>query len=156
MRKQMIVAVIGMLALAGVVCADSYTYSLVSAANSTNTSDAVPVSGYLDKIEMSINAATCSNNIMVATYDGTTPIDKIASNNVATFTIVRPRVQPTDYTGTVIPAATATTDSNTVATVLSVVYDKILIGGNVKIYTINPFAIASTNKVVIYYEPLKK
>lgn len=141
--------------LVGIVYADSYTYTLVSDGNTTNTSDAIPVSGYLDKIEMSGPGSARTNQIVIATYDGTTAVETIATvSALTTPKVVRTRVLPTDNTGTAL-AAVGGTGTNTL-TQLNVMYEKILVGGNIKVTTINAHANACTNKVVFYFEPLKK
>ena len=155
--KKMIVGVLSMLVMAGFVCADSYTYTFV-AANCTNTSEVIPISGYLDKIELSQTAGlstTRSNVIVVATYNGTTAVDTLASVTLGAAKVVRVRVQPTDNTGTVIPAALGASITN-YSTALSVPYEKVLVGGNIKVTIQNDHANASTNVITFYYEPLKK
>jgi hypothetical protein len=155
--KKMIVGVLSMLVMAGFVCADSYTYTFV-AANCTNTSEVIPISGYLDKIELSQTAGlstTRSNVIVVATYNGTTAVDTLASVTLGAAKVVRVRVQPTDNTGTVIPAVLGTSITN-YSTALNVPYEKVLVGGNIKVTIQNDHANASTNVITFYYEPLKK
>lgn len=154
--KKIVSLVLGVMLLVAVSAqADSYTYSLTSAANSTNTSDAIPISGWLDKVELSINGTATTQTMLIATFDGTVAVDVIVTNAVTSKKVVRPRVQPTDNTGTVIPAVESSGGTNA-TTVLNVVYDKILAGGNIKVRTVNDSTIASTNKVVFYYEPLKR
>lgn len=153
MRKIVIGLIVALCAVGAF--ADSYTYTYTSLGNSTNTSAALPVSGWLDKIEVSGLGATRTNAVTVATYDGTTAIDTLANATLTTAKIIRLRVQPTDNTGTVIPAV-AGTGTNSL-TQLNVPYEPVLIGGNVKIVCVND-QITNTNnvKVVFYYEPLKR
>ena len=158
--KKMIVGVLSMLVMAGFVCADSYTYTYV-AANCTNTSEVIPISGWLDKIELSQTAGlstTRSNVIVVATYNGTTAVDTLASVTLGAAKVVRLRVQPTDNTGTVIPAvwSGSGTAGTNASTILSVPYGPVLVGGNIKVTIQNDHANASTNVITFYYEPLKK
>jgi len=152
MRKIVIGLIVALCAVGAF--ADSYTYTYTSLGNSTNTSDALPVSGWLDKIEVSGLGATRTNTVTVATYDGTTAIDTLANATLTTAKIIRLRVQPTDNTGTVIPAV-AGTGTNSL-TQLNVPYGPVLIGGNLKCNIINDHANSNDVKVVIYYEPLKR
>jgi hypothetical protein len=156
--KKIVVGLIGLLVMASMACADTYTYTYVNGGNNTNLSAAIPVSGYLDKIEMSILAATeRTSTVVVATYDGTTAVDTLGSVTLTGTKVIRLRVQPTDNTGTVIPSvwSAAGTDGTNASTILSVVYDKVLVGGNMKVSIANAHTHASTNKIVFYYEPLK-
>lgn len=157
--KRMIVGSIGVLLVASMACADTYTYSLTAAVGSTNVSAAIPVSGYLDKIE--ISGAGGTSTVVIATYAGalgTTAVDTLATLTLTTPKVIRLRVQPTDNTGTVIPAVYAAggTGGTNAATMLVVPYDKVLVGGNIKISTIDSGATGDTTKYVFYYEPLKK
>lgn len=154
MKKALILALVALCAV-GIVFADSYTYSYASLGNTTNTSDALPVSGYLDKIEFSGAGATRTNSIVVATYDGTTAVDTLASVTLTTPKVVRIRALPTDNTGTAL-AAVAGTDVTNYSSVVALNYEKILIGGNVKARIVNDHANSNDVKIVVYYEPLKK
>ena len=154
MRKIVIGLIVALCAVGAF--ADSYTYTYTSLGNSTNTSDALPVSGWLDKIEVSGLGATRTNTVTVATYDGTTAIDTLASATLTTAKVIRLRVQPTDNTGTVIPAVAITGAETNVTTLLTVPYGPVLVGGNLKCNIINDHANSNDVKVVIYYEPLKR
>ena len=138
--------------------ADSYTYTYTSLGNSTNLSDALPVSGWLDKIEISGDGATRTNAITIATYTGTTAVDTLATVTLTTPKVIRLRVQPTDNTGTVIPAVYAAggTGGTNAATMLTVPYGAVLAGGNMKCNIVNDHANSNNVKVVFYYEPLKR
>jgi len=140
------------------VMADSYTYTYSSAGIGTNLSDAIPISGWLDKIELSNGTgAAATTTVVVATYDGTTAIDTLVTKAVTTPVVVRLRVQPTDNTGTVIPAVAITGAETNVTTLLTVPYGPVLVGGNIKISTINVHSTTTNeNKIVFYYEPLKR
>lgn len=165
MRKMIIAAIVGLLLVSGSY-ADSYVYSFNALTNGeTSTSAAIPVSGWLDRIEVS-QSATVTSTVTVATFDGTTAMEKfayLASLTDATK-IVRPRVVGTGTTGTTLtyahqPGLENTT--NLVGQVLVAPYERMLIGGNTKIQVVNTScngATGGTNdvKVVIYYERLSK
>ena len=157
--KKIVSIMLFVLAFGSLAMADTYSYEYIAAGNYTNVSDQIPVSGYLDKIELSGLGATRTSGVVVATYTGTTAIDTLASvSALTTPVVVRLRVQPTDNTGTVIPSvwSAAGTGGTNASTILSIVYDKVLVGGNIKITIINAHVNAQTNKITFYYEPLKK
>lgn len=153
-----------MLILAAVLCvaavavqADSYTYTDNLTNGESVTTSALPVSGWLDKIEVSQNAAgTCT--VVVATYDGTTAVDTYVSLSSWTDTskVLRPRFIGTGNTGTALAAANIGTASNAVPTLLPTApYERPMIGGNTKI-VLTGESDDNDVKIVVYYEPLKK
>ena len=153
MRKIVIGMIVALCAIGAV--ADSYTYTYTSLGNSTNTSDALPVSGWLDKIECSGLGATTTNTITIATYDGTTAVETIGNVTLTTAKIVRLRKLPTDNTGTDLAAVLGASITN-YSSVVSLDYERIMLGGNLKIRTVNVHANSNDVKVVFYYEPLKR
>jgi len=150
-------AIVSLCVVVGVY-ADTFTYTLEADNNTTNTSAALPVSGWLDKIELSGPGAGATNGVVIATYDGTTAVDTLASvSSLTTPKVIRLRVVPTDNTGTDLAAAFSALGKDTNASqVISIPYDKVLVGGNIKITTINTAGNDNDLKVVFYYEPLKK
>lgn len=155
-----LIAFVALLGMCGLrTMADTATVSLtVTNGQAITYSDQIPVSGYLDKIEVVASEGTShTTTVTVATYSGTTALETFASLSAwSTATkVVRPRVLPTDTTGTALAAAVS--DSNSVTRVLNVPYDRPLIGGNVKI-AVTGTANTGTNTVtaVLYYQPLKK
>lgn len=140
------------------VQADTYTYTYSVTTGDVITSSAVPVSGWLDKIEISQHAnGTCS--VVVATFDGTTAVDTYATvaNLTDTTKVVRTRLIGTGNSGTDLAAANVGTPSNAVPTLLpTALYERPMIGGNTKIQITGESVPAQDVKVVIYYEPLKK
>jgi hypothetical protein len=119
--------------------ADSYTYTITL----TNTqpitySDAIPVSGWLDKIEVHADVAS-TTTVTVASYSSgnqaiETYMSKAVTNAAATNAvfIARPRTVGTDSGGVYL---TANGGASNVfqATGLSVPYERIMMGGNVKV-----------------------
>jgi hypothetical protein len=167
MRKMLIAAIVGLLLVSGGY-ADSYVYSFNALTNGeTSTSAAIPVSGWLDRVEVS-QSSTVTSTVTVATFDGTTAMEKFVylASLTDTTKIVRPRVVGTGITGTDLAAAAAshvagTGTNSVVSTVLVAPYERMLIGGNTKIQVVNTScngATGGTNdvKVVIYYERLSK
>lgn len=156
--KMILAALICVAAVA--VQADTYTYTCSVTTGDVVTSAAVPVSGWLDKVEISQHAdGTCS--VVVATFDGTTAVDTYATVASLTDTskIIRPRLMGTDNSGTALTGAWAGGDTNLSAaatTVLVGAYERQMIGGNTKIVITGESVPAQDVKVVIYYEPLKK
>ena len=157
MRKSIVSMMVGFCVVGGAF-ADTYTYTLAAANNTTNISAALPISGYLDKIELSGPGAGATNNVVVATYDGTTAVETLATvSSLTTPKVVRLRVLPTDNTGTSLAAAfSALGTSTNASTLINIPYQKVLAGGNLKVTTINTAGNSNDLKVVFYYEPLKK
>ena len=137
--------------------ADTATMSLtVTNGQAITYSDQISASGYLDKIEV-VQDAAATSTVTVATYSGTTSVESYASlSGLATATkLIRPRVLPTDNTGTAI-ASVAGTGTNTL-TQLNVPYQMPLIGGNLKLaVTGTANDGANTVTVTLYYIPIKK
>jgi hypothetical protein len=132
--------------------AETYVYEVKMANNTTNLSAALPVSGILNKIEISGFSAAVTGTVTVATYDGTTAVDTIVNlSALSANKIIRLMVQPTDNTGTVIPAVVSAGSTNT-TTQLVVPYQPVMLGGNIKVRTINTDGNSIACKVVFYYE----
>ena len=152
--KKMILGIMLAVAFCVNANAETYVYTATIAANSTNLSAALPVSGTLHKIEISGFSSTVTGTVTVATYDGTTAVDTIANPGALSANkIIRLLVQPTDNTGTVIPAAYAAggTGGTNAATVLSVPYIPVMVGGNVKVRCVNDVGNSIPLKVTFYY-----
>lgn len=152
--------VLAVLCVAFVVQADTYTYTYSVTTGDVVTSAAIPVSGWLDRIEYSQHANGTSS-VVVATYDGTTAVNTFMSLSSLTDTtkVVIPRVIGTGNTGTALTGAWAGGGTNLSAaatTVLVGAYERQMIGGNTKIVITGESVPAQDVKVVIYYEPLKK
>ena len=145
--------------------ADTRTVSLsVTGGQAIVYSDAIPVSGILEKIEV-VQTANVTNTIRLATYSGTTALDTyMLLSSLATATkVVRPDFLPTDNTGTALAAAqaaAAASGTNTAATtVLNVLYRQAIIGGIDKLAVTTGSATgetASTVTATIYFRPLER
>lgn len=137
----------------------------VSATGSAAYSDPINASGWLDRIEIVKSSDNDVVDVIVGTYSGTTVLEKfvnITSLATATDTVViRPRA-----VGTLLTAGTALTAAATVyigeitnavsGTVLVAPYERMMIGGNCKLYVGASAGTNATVKATIYYEPLKK
>lgn len=160
MKKIMAVAmmVLALVSLAGIAQADSATYSVsVTGSQAIVYSDALPVSGYLDRISVvQTVGATCT--VTVAQYSGTTAVDTYASLSALVGNkIVRTRNVGTSNTGTALAGVIEGGASSNVTTQLVVPYERPLLGGNTKVAV--TAAAASPNNdvtVTIFYEPLRK
>ena len=159
--------IIAALAFAAVSNAEVYTYQITL----TNTqpitySDPLPVSGWLDKIEVLTDAAS-TTTVTVATYGGsagTTAIDTFATKAITaggTAVVFRPRVIGTTTAGVNLAGATTAgtgglTNSITATQALIAKYEKVMVGGNIKVATTgtaNDGACPVT--VSIFYQPVK-
>ena len=160
MRKMIAMLVI-LACVCGVGNADTWTYTLDAVQSATNVSPQVMASGWLDRIEFSQEAdSTCT--VVVATYTtaaATQAVDTYAtlSANTDTVKVVRPRVVGTGTAGTTLSYVAASGTTN-VLQQLNVPYERMMIGGNTRIRTIQGAVTGLTNslKVTIFYEPLKR
>lgn len=160
MKKLVSLLLVGLVAMALTASADSYTYTYVNAGIGTNWSAAIPVSGWLDKIEIyNVSGATRTGIVTVCTAYSNTTIE-IYANNISNNTakVIRPRVKGTDQYGTALTyELVASSDATNEVQQVQVLYEKPMIGGNLKIQCKNHDAtVYCTNVVVIYYEPLKR
>jgi hypothetical protein len=139
--------------------ADTRTVSLsVTGGQAIAYSDAIPVSGILEKIEV-VQTANVTNTIRIATYSGTTALDTYALlTSLATATkVVRPDFLPTDNTGTALAAVNGAA-TNTLQQ-LVVTYRQAILGGNIKLAVTTGSATgetASTVTATIYFRPLER
>lgn len=137
--------------------ADVYTYQVtVTNAQPIGYSDALPISGYLDKIEICQDSGA-TTTVTVATYISTTAVDTYFSAAIADTanTVARPRFIGTSSAAAALAAVNGTTNSCT--TVLVAAYEKPMIGGNVKVAVTGTLNDGSNVVTVrIYYEPLKR
>jgi hypothetical protein len=80
-------------------------------------SNPINVSGWLDKIEI-VQSASSTSTVTIATYSGTTAMETYASlvGWTGTSKLIRPRVLPTDNTGTTVTGATSTNTAITAVT----------------------------------------
>jgi hypothetical protein len=155
MKKILVVlAVFGLLAFGAYADSMSVTVSVTNG-QAISYSAAIPVSGILEKIEISQTATT--TNITIATYNGTTAVETYASVLLlsgATSKLVRPVFLPTDNTGTALAAVSSGVGTNTL-TQLSIPYQKAMLGGNVKM-AVTAGAADSVVTAIIYYTPVKR
>jgi hypothetical protein len=139
--------------------ADSQQMTVVVTNTETEISSAIPVSGWLDKIEIQVSGSSTSA-VTVATYasDGTTAIDTLLTLTAATAnTVVRPRVIGTTTAGVALASASAIGGTNEYAkTVLVAPYERIMVGGDIRLKVVSGSAAANTVKATVYYEPTRK
>jgi hypothetical protein len=163
--KRILLGIVMLLGCGALVAsADTYTYSLlVTNGQAATISDQLPISGELDKIEISPSLLTATNAVLVATYDaaGTTVVDTYCTNSAAGNAIFRPRVIGTPVTSTTPYVGVASPTGTNTTTVLMAQYERMLIGSNVRISMsgiggIWSGATATNNTVTvrIYYKPL--
>ena len=106
--------------------------TFVVTTNAVVFSDAIPIAGTLDKVEI-IQTSGVTNSIEVGTYSGTTAVDKCVDlTNQTGNEVVRPRVIGTTTAGVDLAAAVIAGGTNTVGTVLVAQYERPYITGNVR------------------------
>ena len=139
--------------------ADSETVE-VTAAGAATYSDAINISGYIERVEL---VKSTDNNVVdidVATFDGTTILESIVNiDALATATdtvVIRPRVVGTGLSGTALAAVTGTAVGTNTTTMLTVPYERIMAGGNVKLKVTAAAGTNATVKATIYYQRTAK
>jgi hypothetical protein len=149
----------------GVSFADSAQMSVTVTNGQTTISDPISASGWLDRIEITVTGSSTST-VTVASYaaDGTTAVDTFLTLTDATANkVVRPRVIGTTTAGVNLAAASAivavgdNTATNAVSTqVLVSQYDRIMVGGDIRLKVVAGSAAANTVTAKVYYEPTRK
>jgi hypothetical protein len=152
-----------LLALAAVALCTSYAVAdektvVVTAAGATTYSDPINISGYIERVEIVRTPAPGSAvvDIDLGTFSGTTLMQSIVNIDAAatnfTPVAVIPRVVGTTVAGVALTAATGTAVGTNTTTMLTVPYERIMVGGNLKLKVT---ALAGTNATVtavIHYE----
>ena len=139
--------------------ADSATVE-VTAAGAATYSDAINISGYIERVELVKSTDNDVVDIDVATFDGTTILESIVNiDALATATdtvVIRPRVVGTGLSGTALAAVTGTAVGTNTTTMLTVPYERIMAGGNVKLKVTAAAGTNATVKATIYYQRTAK
>ena len=155
--KKMIGIVLAMLACIAGAYADSYTYTsdAFSTATQWAVSDALPVAGQLDRVILWNTDPKGTAVVVVATYAGSVQADIICTakvNNVASAPIViRTRRVGTASSGTALAYATSAEGITNITQILSVPYEKIMLGGNTKVWAIDAGTTTVTNFVNVQF-----
>jgi glycine/serine hydroxymethyltransferase len=150
MKKVMMAAVMSVACVASVARADFYEYTGTVTTNAAVLSDALPVSGTIDRIEV-IQTATRTNAIVVATYSGSTAVDTFVNLTALTDTtkVIRPRFVGTTTAGVALTAAALTdTGTNLVGTALIAPYEKPIVGGNLRVSLTSPAGAGENSSTV--------
>ena len=155
MRK-FLVSLLAAVAVSGFAMANSYTLS-ISVTNAVVTTNTISLSGWMDKVEISApNVTAGSATVNVATCDANgTAIDTLAtvtaSNSAAS--VVRTRVIGTTNAGVALTAASSSS-SNTESTILTAQYERVMLGGNMRVVVTPTGATAGgTVTVTVFYTP---
>jgi hypothetical protein len=151
------VAFVGLVAMASVVMADSVTVT-VSRPGAVGAGVAysapIPASGWLDRVEFISTSTGLTNTFTLATYEGTTAQQKFVEySTTATGTqykVVSPRITATTTAGVALAAVDGGTNSQTV---LVAQYDRMIIGGNLKLAVSPALTNATTEvKAILYFD----
>lgn len=151
-----VAAVVGIAVLAQ---ADTRTVSLtVTNGQAITYSDPIPASGELEKIEF-VQSSASTATVTIATYTGTTAIETFASLSAwaTTTKLVKPRAVGTTTAGVSIVAVVGSGSdalTNLATTVLSAPYERLVVGGNLKM-AVTGTANSGTNTVTatLYFKP---
>jgi hypothetical protein len=162
--KKLVVSLVCVLSVIALAHADVYTWSGTVTNGQAATATQLQVSGLLDKIELYNSDKSATSTVVVATYDiasGTTISNTIETYATCTLTaatkLIRPRMLPTDNTGTALTAAT--NGVGITATMLTVPYAQPVIGGNVcAVIASGGMGSSVTNTVTIkiFYDTLRR
>lgn len=146
MKKLMLIGLlaVGLCALKAQAEGSFYEETLIVTNDQTSYSAAIPFKGFIEKIEW-VQSNLGSNTMTLATFAGTTAIDTIytkaqigAANGVARPRVVGTTTAGVDLAGVATSYALTTNSLGQVltnsyaTTILSVPYEKIWLGGNVK------------------------
>ncbi len=140
MRKLIVITAL-LCAFAGIARADVQTWESDTMTTNTHVdvSDALPVSGYLEKIEAWNSCAGCTSTVVVASYNAAgTAVDTLATVTLTTTTpkVIRTRVIGTTNAGVDLAGALAygaTNLSLAATTALIAPYERVMLGGTTKI-----------------------
>jgi len=162
MKKVIGLFLVGLIGFAMLAQADTRTVSLtVTNGQAITYSDPIPASGVLDKIEV-VQTVGCTATVAVATFSGTTAVDTFATlTSLVGNKVLRPRIIGTTTAGVNLAASVqAGSDAltNLVSTALIGVYEKPMIGGNLKLAVTAGVATQAANTVTVtlYFTPVSK
>ena len=157
--KRLLVFAAAVALFASFAVADSATVE-VTAAGAATYSDAINISGYIERVEL---VKSTDNNVVdidVATFDGTTILESIVNiDALATSTdtvVIRPRVVGTGLSGSALAAVTGTAVGTNTTQMLTVPYERIMAGGNIKLKVTAAAGTNATVKATIYYQRTAK
>lgn len=157
--KRLLIFAAAVALFASFAVADSATVE-VTAAGAATYSDAINISGYIERVELVKSTDNDVVDIDVATFDGTTILESIVNiDALATSTdtvVIRPRVVGTGLSGTALAAVTGTAVGTNTTQMLTVPYERIMAGGNVKLKVTAAAGTNATVKATIYYERTAK
>ena len=162
--KRLLIFAAAVALFASFAAADSATVE-VTAAGAATYSDAINISGYIERVELVKSADNDVVDIDLATFSGTTILESIVNiDALATATdtvVIRPRVVGTGLSGSALAAVVTSgpygEGTNGVATTaLTVPYERIMAGGNVKLKVTAAAGTNATVKATIYYQRTAK
>ena len=158
--KKLIVGLMAVAMLVGVSLADTKSV-IVTASGAAAYSAAVPVSGWLDKIEIVKSDDNEVVDIDIGTFDGTTAIDTFVNIDALATSVdkvvVRPGAVRTSAAGVAMTAVVAVgSTTNDVTTQIVVPVERIMVGGNVLVKVNASAGTNATVKAIFYFEPTDK
>ena len=149
--KKLIGLVLVTLACVAGAFADSYTYTsdAFSTATQWAVSSDIPVQGELDRVILWNSDPKGTSVVVIANYAGDTIADVIYTGTVVNSAgapkIVLPRRVGTTTAGTALSAVTVANSTGIVTTLLSVPYEKYMLGGNTKVRVVDAGTTTVTN-----------
>jgi hypothetical protein len=140
--------------------ADSYVYTTTCTNNKAIAySDPLPISGYIERIEVFQSSSVATTTVTVASYDANnTALTTYASKACVGNQVFTPRVVGSSTAGVTLTAATGSSSGTNTTTMLVVPYEKLMIGGNSKVAVTGGDAplTAYTINVTVFYTPIKR
>ena len=157
--KRLLIFAAAVALFASFAAADSATVE-VTAAGAATYSDAIDISGYIERVELVKSTDNDVVDIDLATFSGTTILESIVNiDALATATdtvVIRPRVVGTGLSGTALAAVTGTAVGTNTTQMLTVPYERIMAGGNIKLKVTAAAGTNATVKATIYYQRTAK
>ncbi len=146
--KRMLVCAAALVFAVAAVADESAAIVVRSTNGVASYSSAIDVSGWLDRVEIVKSGDTGTCDIVIGTYSSTTALEKFVNISAlaeGTDTVVlRPRAVGTVLTsGTAITAVTGTAVGTNTTTMLVAPYERMMVGGNLKL------CVTSTTNAVI-------
>jgi hypothetical protein len=156
MSMKKFVSFIAVIALAGLVNADTFTWSssVLTTSTQVEVSADLPVSGTLIKIEAWSGAIGLqTSTVTLASYAGSTAIDTYATLTVpgtgTNYKVAYPRRVGTGSTGVNLTSAIGVGENTNTTQILVVPYEPIMLGGNTRIRVSQLAEAVTTNTITV-------
>jgi len=164
MKTKLLIGLLLILSMAAGADVISWTSGDMTTNTTGETSDAIPVSGWVDKIEIWGVEEAATGTVTVCSYASDTTLDTYATVTVEEVTpkVVRPRVVGKTSAGTALAGvsyAAVYTNYNgdtAVTTQLTDEYERMMAGSTIKIRAVGTVIVATNRYTVsIFFTPVQ-